>query len=78
LHNLHSLVLSLRTLEMMYGMTIHVVHILGKRMITQGTDGCSWGSLLEGVMAAANILTYVNHACGRIKRHPPLLTWLCS
>jgi len=22
-----------------YGMTLHVIHISGKRMITQGTDG---------------------------------------
>jgi hypothetical protein len=46
--NLHGLVLPLHTLEMLYGMTIHVVHILGKRMIAQGTDGCLRGSLLEG------------------------------
>jgi hypothetical protein len=31
--NLHALVLKLRMLEMTYGMTIHVVHISGKRMI---------------------------------------------
>ena len=46
--SLHGLVLELRTLEMTYGMTIHVVHIAGSRMIAQGTDGCSRGSLMEG------------------------------
>jgi hypothetical protein len=44
LRNLHALVLSLPTLKMTYSMTIHVAHILGKRMIVQGTDGCSPGS----------------------------------
>ena len=31
--HLHLLVLELRTLEMIYGMTIHVIHISGRRMI---------------------------------------------
>ena len=44
--NLHTLVLKLRTLEMTYRMMIHVVHISGKRMIAQGTDGCLRRSLI--------------------------------
>jgi hypothetical protein len=75
---LHELVLDLRRLEMGYGMTIHVVHISGKRMIMQGTDGCLRGSLLEGVMAGANMLTFVNLACSGIERHLPLLNWVRS
>jgi hypothetical protein len=55
-----ALVLLLRMLEMMYGMTIHVIHISRKRMIAQGTDGCSSGSLMEGVMAGADMLTFVD------------------
>ena len=43
LRQLHALVMVLRTLEMTYGMTIHVIHVSGKRMIAQGTDGCSRG-----------------------------------
>jgi hypothetical protein len=50
----------LQTLEMMYKMTIHVIHISGKRMIAQGTDGCSRGSLMEGVMVGADMLMFVN------------------
>jgi len=76
--HLHALVLSLRTMEMMYGMTIHVIHISGKRMIAEGTDGCSHGSLMEGVMAGADMLTFVNLSQGGIKRHPPLLDWVRS
>jgi hypothetical protein len=59
-------------------MTNHVVHIMGKRIITQGTDGCSCGLLLEGVMSGADILTLVDLAKGRIERHPPLLSWIWS
>jgi hypothetical protein len=74
--NLHALVLKLRTLEMTYGMTIHFVHISGKRMILQGTDGCSRGSLMEGVMAGADMLTFVDLARGGVDRHPELLDWI--
>ena len=73
---LHKIVLRLRTLEMSCGMTIHVVHISGKRMIVQGTDGCSRGSLMEGVMAGADMLTFVDLGKGSIDRHPPLLEWV--
>ena len=67
---LHSLVLDLRSLEMKFGMTIHVIHISGKRMIAQGMDGCSRGSLMEGVMAGEDMLTFV--------RSSRLLRWLRS
>ena len=60
--NLHALVLKLRTLEMTYRMTIHIVHISGKRMIAQGRDGCSRGSLMEGVIAGADMLSFVDLA----------------
>jgi hypothetical protein len=76
--NQHTLVLKLRTLEMTYGMTIHVVHISGKRMITQGTNGCLHGSLMEGVMARADMLSFVNLGLGGIDHHPPLLEWVHS
>ena len=73
---LHHLVLSLRAIEMEYGMTLHVIHISGKRMIVQGTDGCSRGSLMEGVMAGADMLIFVDLGKGSIDRHPPLLEWI--
>ncbi len=76
--HLHALVLSLRTMEMTYGMTIHVVHISGKRMVAQGTDGCSRSSLMEGVMAGADMLTFVDLSQGGIECHPPLLDWVRS
>jgi hypothetical protein len=75
---LHSLVLSLRVLEVEYGMTLHVIHISGNRMIAQGTDGCSRGSLTEGVMAGKDMLTFVDLGRSAIERHPPLLDWVRS
>mmetsp|Transcript_1680 Transcript_1680/g.2409 ORF Transcript_1680/g.2409 Transcript_1680/m.2409 type:complete len:87 (-) Transcript_1680:2191-2451(-) len=46
---LFNLVVLLRTLEMRTGCKILVSHVSGKRMIRQGTDGVSQGSLREGV-----------------------------
>lgn len=57
---LHNLVLRLRLLEMRYGMVIHVIHVSGKRMIAQGTDGVSRGFLMEGVMAGDDMLSFVD------------------
>ena len=73
---LHSLVLSLRMLEMEYGMSIYIVHISGTRMIAQGTDGCSRGSLMEGVMTGTDMLAFVDLSRSAIDRHPPLLDWV--
>ncbi len=73
---LHLLVLSLRTLELEFGMTIHLVHISGKKMIAQGTDGCSCGSLMEGVMAGKDMLTFFDLGRSAVERHPPLLDWV--
>jgi hypothetical protein len=36
---LFDLVLRLRKLEMTHGIILHVIHVSGKRMIAQGTDG---------------------------------------
>ena len=75
---LHSLVLDLRALEMEFGMTIHVIHVSGKRMIAQGTDGCSRGSLMEGVMAGEDMLTFVDLSRSALERCPRLLRWVRS
>jgi len=73
---LHDLVLRLKVLEMRHGMHLHVIHVAGKRMIAQGTDGCSRGSLLEGVMAGRDMLSYVDLDKSAFERFPPLLDWL--
>ena len=45
-------------------------------MIAQGTDGCSRGSLMEGVMAGEDMLTFVDLGRSAVERHPPLLDWV--
>jgi hypothetical protein len=75
---LHGLVLRLRSLEMTYGMTIHVIHVSGKRMIAQGTDGCSRGSLMEGVMTGLDRMLFVDLSHTAINCHPLLLEWVRS
>ena len=65
-------------LEMDYGMVIHLIHVSGKRMIAQGTDGCSRGFLMEGVMAGENMLSFVELGRSAIERHPFLLDWIRS
>jgi hypothetical protein len=63
-------------LEMEFGLTIHIVHISGKRMIAQGTDGCLRGSLMEGVMAEEDMLTCVDLALPTTEHYPPLIEWV--
>jgi len=73
---LHGLVLRLRLLEMNYGLLVHIIHVSGKRMIAQGTDGCSRGSLMEGVMTGLDMLTFIDLSKTATERHPPLLNWI--
>lgn len=46
--SLFDLVKRLKLMEMVFRARIHVIHISGKRMIAQGTDGLSRGCLTEG------------------------------
>ena len=73
---LHDLVLRLRVLEMEHGLLIHLIHVSGSRMIDQGTDGCSRGFLMEGVMAGTDMLSFVDLGKSAIQRHPRLLNWI--
>lgn len=75
---LHALVLRLRKVELRHGMTLHVIHVSGKRMIAQGTDGCSRGVLLEGVMVGQDMLSFVDLAKSAVERCPHLLPWIQS
>jgi hypothetical protein len=56
---LFELVLWLRLLEMHGGWKLHVIHIAGKRMIQQGTDGLSRGDMMPGVMGGVDMLSLV-------------------
>ena len=56
---LHKLMGAMRYLELKEGCKIHVIHVSGERMKSQGADGFSRGDMLEGVMQQGNILTFV-------------------
>ena len=75
---LHELILRLRRLELRHGLILHVVHVSGKRMIAQGTDGCSRGVLLEGVMVGDDMLSFVDLGRSAVERSPALLPWIQS
>jgi hypothetical protein len=57
---LHKLVLCLRKMELEYDFALHVVHVAGTRMITQGTDSLSRGIFLKGVVRGEDMLAFVD------------------
>jgi len=75
---LHELVLRLRKAEMKYGFTLHVVHVAGTRMISQGTDGLSRGILLEGVNRGEDMLSFIDLSRSAIERQPTTLDFVKS
>jgi hypothetical protein len=56
---LFELVLRLRLLEMHGSWKLHVIHITGKRMIQQDTDGLYRGYMMSGVMGGVDMLSFV-------------------
>lgn len=73
---LHVLILRLHKLSMEYGIIIHLIHVAGKRMIAQGTDGCSRGVLMEGVMAGQDMLSFFDLDKSAFERYLPLIQWV--
>jgi hypothetical protein len=64
---LFEVVLTLSKLDMKNAMTIHVVHVSGKRMIPQGTDGLSCADHSGGVMQGRSMMEFIP-----LHRDPPL------
>ena len=75
---LFDLILRLTMVEMRFRMKLHLIHVAGTRMITQGTDGLSRGIMLEGVMKGENMLTYVPLDKSALDVEPSLKIWLQS
>jgi hypothetical protein len=75
---LFELVLRLRKLEMDHNLIIHVVHVSGKRMIDQGTDGLSRADHSQGVVMGRDIHHWVplNESAFVWSKH--LETWLAK
>ena len=75
---LHDLIVRLRKVEMECGVSLHVVHVAGTRMIAQGTDGLSRGLLLEGVLAGRDMLSFVDIAKTAVERQPTIMSYVRS
>ena len=73
---LFELVVKMKVLEMKHSVKLHLIHVSGKRMISQGTDGISRGSLIEGVLAGKSMMSFVPIAKSAVDRHDNLITWI--
>ena len=75
---LFSLIVRLRRLELRACLQLHVIHVAGSRMVRQGTDGLSRGSLNSGVFAsdADGFVVPLHLTC--IDRSPAVLPWVWS
>jgi hypothetical protein len=61
---------------MEYDIILHVIHVSGRRMILQGTDGISRGDYTEGVMVSRPMLEFIPLNESVIERSPTLAQWL--
>jgi hypothetical protein len=75
---LFELMLELKTLEGDRGLLLHVVHVSGKIMIAQGTDGLSRADFSEGVMAGESMTSFVPLHLTCEERAPGMGEWLAS
>jgi hypothetical protein len=57
-------------------MIIHVIHVSGKRMIAQRTDGLSRANHSEGVMQGRPMMEYTSLHKNALEREPRLKPWL--
>jgi hypothetical protein len=73
---LFELVLRLKKLEMKADLLLHVIHVSGKRMIAQGTDGLSRGDHAEGVMQGLPMSCFIPLHKTALEREPKLKDWL--
>ena len=55
---LFELIIRLRRAELRYSTKLLITHVAGKRMMAQGTDGVSRGSLREGVGLGESMLKF--------------------
>jgi hypothetical protein len=61
---------------MEHGLSLHIIHVSGKRMIAQGTDGLSRADHSTGVMTRRDITNWVPLNKGALDREAKLVTWL--
>jgi hypothetical protein len=59
-----------------HGLLLHVVHVSGKRMIAQGTDGLSRADHSQGVMQGLGMIDFMPLHQDPFNREPRLLKWM--
>jgi hypothetical protein len=75
---LFDLVLRLRKIEMDGDCRIHIIHVAGKRMIWQGSDGLSRGDENAGVMSGEEMMSFVPLHLRAVDRSAELMPWIWS
>jgi hypothetical protein len=75
---LFELVLELKQLEMEADLILHIIHVSGRRMIVQGTDGLSRADHSRGVMSGRPMLEFVPLHLSALDRKPDLKGWTNS
>jgi hypothetical protein len=73
---LFELVLRLQRLEMHRNLILHITHVAGTRMMSQGTDGLSRGLFTGGVMVHQHMLSFIPLHQMAIDRCSALLPWI--
>ena len=73
---LFELVLRLRLLEIKHDLLLRVVHVSGKRMIAQGTNGLSRADYSEGVMRGIDMKAFIPLHLNALEREHRLKPWL--
>ena len=63
-------------LEIECDMRLHVCHVVGTRMIDQGTDSLSRRDLLEGVILGEIMLSFIPLSKGVVEIQPEFLDWI--
>jgi hypothetical protein len=75
---LFELELRLKELEIDYDLHLHIIHVSGKRMIAEGTNGFSRADHGEGVMLGQDICWYIPLHLNPIEREPKVGSWIAD
>ena len=73
---LDKLIVRIYVLEMRFRFRLHLFHVSGKRMISQGTDGLSRGDRGTGSMLGTTIASFLPLHLTAFERSPALKEWV--
>jgi len=73
---LNDLILRMKCLALRVGLNFYIIHVSGRRMKEQGTDGLSRGDQGKGVMKGTPMYTYIPLHLTSTERNPDLKPWI--